>query len=100
MYHLEHSGDINVVATVAKSQASNKEIFVAFLEIRKVSSFNDTAFDAAFSKLMNVLNSRLSARLPAYMISSAYITLDYIPITPSGKTEERKLQTMAQILSF
>ena len=97
---LERSEDIDVVATVAKPQASNKEVLVAFLEIYKVSSFNDMAFDAAFSKLTNVLNSRLSARVPAYMIPSAYIPLNSIPTTPSGKTDRRKLQTMAQRMSF
>ena len=98
--YLEHSEDIDVVATVAKPQASNKEVLVTFLEIHKVSSFDDMAFIAAFGKLMNVLGSRLSARVPIYMIPSAYILLDCIPTTPSGKADRRKLQTMAQRLSF
>ena len=97
---LEHSEDIDVVATVAKLQASNKEVLVAFLKIHKLSSFDDMAFDVAFKKLTNVLNSRLGARVPAYMIPLAYIPLDCIPTTPSGKTDRPKLQSMAQRLSF
>ena len=92
---LEHNKVIDVIATVAKPQASNKEMLVAFLEIHKVSSFDDMAIDAAFSKLTNVLDSRLSARVPAYIIPSVYISLDCIPTTRSGKTDRRKLQTMA-----
>ncbi|KAF2468357.1 acetyl-CoA synthetase-like protein [Lindgomyces ingoldianus] len=97
---LEHSEYIDVVATVAKPQVSNKEVLVAFLKIHKLSSFDDMAFDAAFKKVTNVLNSRLRARVPACMIPLAYIPLDCIPTTPSGKTDRRKLQTMAQRLSF
>ncbi|KAK0509901.1 hypothetical protein JMJ35_007295 [Cladonia borealis] len=101
---LEHNEDVDVVATVAKPQASNKEVLVAFLvaflEIHNVSSFDDMAFDAAFSKAMNVLRSRLSARVPAYIIPLVYISPDCITTTPSGKADRRKLQTMAQRLSF
>ena len=97
---LEYSEDIDVVATVAKLQASNKEVLVAFLKIHKLSSFDDMAFDVAFKKLTNVLNSRLGACVPAYMIPLAYIPLDCIPTTPSGKTDRPKLQSMAQRLSF
>ena len=64
---------------------------VTFLEIYNVSSFNNMAFDAAFSKAMNVLRSRLSARVPAYIIPLAYISPDCITTTPSGKADRRKL---------
>ncbi|KAI4273878.1 MAG: hypothetical protein LQ337_004329 [Flavoplaca oasis] len=97
---LEHSEDIDVIATVAKPQVSNKEVLVVFLQIHKLSSFDEIAFDAAFKKLTNVFNNKLSARVPACMIPSAYIPLDCIPTTPSGKTDRRKLQTIAQGLSF
>ena len=101
---LEHSEDIDVVAIVAKPQASNKEVLVAFLvaflEIHNVSSFDDMAFDAAFSKVINFLRSRLRAHVPAYIIPSAYISPDCITTTPSGKADRRKLQTIAQKLSF
>ncbi|KAF2752950.1 acetyl-CoA synthetase-like protein [Pseudovirgaria hyperparasitica] len=98
---LEYSKeDLDVVATVAQPQASNKEVLVAFLKVPRLSSFDDMAFDAVFEKVTDVLHSRLRARVPAYMIPSAYIPLDCIPTTPSGKTNRRKLQTVAQQLSF
>ena len=62
---LEHGEYIDVVATVAKPHASNREVLVAFLKIHKVFSFDDKAFDAASasSRSFLIANSMLACQL-------------------------------------
>jgi amino acid adenylation domain-containing protein/non-ribosomal peptide synthase protein (TIGR01720 family) len=41
----------------------------------------------------------LSRRLPTYMMPSAYFYLTDIPLTPSGKTDRKRLREMASVVS-
>ncbi|MBB4639458.1 amino acid adenylation domain-containing protein, partial [Longimicrobium terrae] len=39
----------------------------------------------------DALRAHLSARMPAYMVPSAYVRLDALPLTPNGKVDRRAL---------
>ena len=43
----------------------------------------------------DALRSALGARLPAYMVPSAFVFLDRLPMTPSGKVDRRALSELA-----
>ncbi|KAF9890566.1 hypothetical protein FE257_005697 [Aspergillus nanangensis] len=47
----------------------------------------------AIAALASQMNSELVERLPPYMIPSAFIPLQYMPLTASGKTDRRMITT-------
>jgi aryl carrier-like protein len=79
---------------------ARKDLLIVFLTFQELKSFDDIAFDATFKKVTKVLNSRLSARVPAGMNPTAYIPLVSIPTRPSGKTDRRKFKPIAQRWTF
>ena len=43
------------------------------------------------------LHSFLQAKLPAYMVPSAFVLLDALPLMPSGKVDRRALPAPDQV---
>ncbi|KAG8414750.1 Nonribosomal peptide synthetase [Metarhizium acridum] len=89
--NITYEGDVRVVVDVVKPQDSERRALVAFLGVEESS--------ADLDKIIAGLADRLAAQVPAYMIPSAYMLLESIPMTPSGKTDRRKLRTMAEKLT-
>lgn len=83
--------NVRVVAEVVKPQDGERRALVAFLGVEDTSKGLDTIIDG--------LADRLAAQVPAYMIPSAYMLLPSIPMTPSAKTDRRKLRAMAERLT-
>ncbi|KAI5861034.1 nonribosomal peptide synthase [Durotheca rogersii] len=75
--------DAEVVADVIKPQDSDSVMLIAFLKATQ-------GAEAAAASL----EEKLTALLPAYMIPSAYVAVDEIPLTQTGKTDRRKLREL------
>ncbi|KXV10800.1 hypothetical protein CR51_08630, partial [Caballeronia megalochromosomata] len=67
-----------VVIARARHQGSQDQQLVAYVTL-----FSET--DAS------TLREHLASRLPDYMVPSAFVTLDALPLTPSGKLDRRSL---------
>jgi amino acid adenylation domain-containing protein len=82
------SYNVQVVVDVVKPQDSEKQMIVAFLAVER-------EVCPSLDEITAGLLDRLGAKVPAYMIPTAYMLLGSIPMTPSGKTDRRSLRAMA-----
>jgi hypothetical protein len=74
-----------VAAEVLKPRDSDKRMLVAFVQ--------SSQHDNVRAKMIG-LQDRLAARLPAYMIPSAYIIIDELPLSSTGKLNRKQLRAI------
>jgi len=88
---LEDGGEASVVAEVIRPDGSNNPMLVAFLTISKDTNEPEDKVSEALKYLTKGLEEQLADQLPAYMIPSAYIPIDKVPMTATGKRDRRRL---------
>jgi amino acid adenylation domain-containing protein len=80
-------GDARLVAYVVPADAERRRT-------------NDESADSSFllrpSSLANELRAFLQAKLPDYMVPSAFVALDALPLTPNGKVDRSALPALDQ----
>lgn len=94
--------NVQVIAEVVSPQQTSNSMLIAFI------CFDTTAFqDMSESERLGItkkataqLDGRLASQVPTYMIPSAYIPLENIPVTATGKTDRRRLREMAKELTW
>jgi amino acid adenylation domain-containing protein len=79
---LERLPEVRRAVVVAHGDGADK-LLIAYLILADGASARSTLTDA--------LRDRLSQGLPGYMVPSAFIALDALPIGPSGKVDRRAL---------
>ncbi len=77
---LQQHPQIRHAAIVAHSEAGTAHSLIAYLVAQAGERVEDSA-----------LREFLSQRLPAYMVPSAFVWLDAMPLTPNGKLDTQKL---------
>jgi amino acid adenylation domain-containing protein len=80
----QHPGVKETVVTVREDDPSDKRL-IAYVVPRNHFVLNSAA-----------LRSYLKAKLPGYMIPSAFVFLDALPLTPHGKLDQRALPAPEQ----
>ncbi|OGM49402.1 hypothetical protein ABOM_003515 [Aspergillus bombycis] len=89
----EGSTQAQVLADVVQPRDSAHPMLVAFVCI--------TEGDKSTTlKLTAGLDDKLTDKLPAYMIPTAYIPVDHMPVGPTGKTDRRRLREMGATLTL
>ncbi|KAJ5675350.1 hypothetical protein N7462_008247 [Penicillium macrosclerotiorum] len=93
------ASEIIVVAEVAIPRGRQRPRLVGFLcpgtsTIRDSHSRHSCAL--VVQTLVENLNEKLATVLPFYMIPSAYIPLEDVPVTANGKTDRRRLRHIAE----
>ncbi|MCA1568066.1 MAG: amino acid adenylation domain-containing protein [Acidobacteria bacterium] len=73
--------DVREAAVITHEESPSQKRLVAYT----VAAAGERAPDA------DALRSHLKTRLPAYMLPSAFVSLDALPLTPSGKVDRQRL---------
>ncbi len=86
----QHAG-VKQVAVIPKADLTDHKVLAAFI----VPSQNPTA-ETNHRQLLLDLRDHLRQKLPHCMIPSAFMFLDQLPLTPSGKVDNRALPNLDQ----
>jgi len=99
LYHVigAHS-DVQLAAEIISPTKQDKKLLVAFVT---TASFSRAVDDAGAMKGHGTAwIAALEKRLPKYMIPSAFIPLDEIPKTATGKLDRRRLRNLGASMTF
>ena len=85
---------IQVVAEVITPQRGGNSVLVVFICLGNgnESRLREEDQTATVQRIIAGLEERLSEKVPAYMVPSAYIPIEAIPMTATGKTDRRQLR--------
>ncbi|KAK3675254.1 NRPS [Recurvomyces mirabilis] len=75
---------INILAEMVTPKDGSQKVLVAFIAMPA----------AELAKMMQRLAEGLAERVPAYMIPTAYVPIDCIPMSTTGKADRRKLRAL------
>lgn len=94
--HLTTDGGSGLaVAEVITPLGSDNPMLVAFIEVGDVKDKN-----AAMRQATAHVQEKLAATLPAFMVPSAYIPVERIPVSATGKTDRRRLRQTGSSLTL
>jgi hypothetical protein len=92
---LEHPGIAEAVVIVrkeARDDLAEEKALVAYYTAAKNDATQHAGDDKSGIVGPNQLRAHLAARLPGYMVPAAYVRLDSLPLTPSGKLDRKALE--------
>ena len=82
------------VAEIVIPQVTGKPTLVVFVQFKQGQSQSN------FDQLMNQLNAELPERLPSFMVPTAYISIEEIPMSAGRKVDRRRLRTIGADLDI
>lgn len=89
-----------VVAEVVTPRGSNHPMLVTYIAIGEAANESQDQMRAALERWTQGVEYRLAERVPRYMVPSAYLAVDMIPMTATGKTDRRRLREMGGALTL
>ncbi|KAK5988782.1 Nonribosomal peptide synthetase dtxS1 [Cladobotryum mycophilum] len=89
-------GNVQVVVETIKPTGINAPILVAFVALEHVDGMTEELYHSAVRQATSGLSDRLADSIPVYMVPSAYIPIQAIPMAATGKADRRKLRTMGE----
>ncbi|KAH8821998.1 hypothetical protein F5884DRAFT_828155 [Xylogone sp. PMI_703] len=81
------------IAEVIHSNATGRTILALFIQVKQTDR-------ARFDEIMSNINSRLQEHVPSYMVPGAYIPMESIPLSISGKTDRKSLRDIGANLTL
>jgi amino acid adenylation domain-containing protein len=98
--HMVGGADAAVVAEIIRLQGGEHAMLVAFVGVGGGPDGDAEVNMSVFTRMMLGIDNRLAAALPAYMVPSAYVPLERIPMTATGKTDRRQLREMGDTMTL
>ncbi|KAL8659878.1 MAG: hypothetical protein Q9202_006904 [Teloschistes flavicans] len=98
-YHVRSCADVDAstgfaaVAEIVTPQVTRKPTLVVFIHLKQ----QERRYE--FDHLVHRLHDRLPERLPSYMVPTAYISVDEIPMSAGRKIDRKQLQAIGENLS-
>ncbi len=91
-------GEKRLVAYIVSGQEQRTKLVLSEVEGNKeqTSEKEDSQFSILNSQFSGELRAFLKQRLPVYMIPSAFVLLDAMPLSPNGKIDRRGLPAPSQ----
>lgn len=89
--------DAQVTAEAITPLNSIRKILALFLKVDQPDRIDEGRTSTRISSAVAKLENELSESLPAYEVPSAYIPIDAIPVTATGKADRRKLRGMFEV---
>lgn len=91
------SSEISVIVEVIKPDGSGQQTLVAFVTSQSISGSDNsdirsTQLSDDQRKSLADANTKIMAVLPRYMVPTAYIPVNCLPVLISGKTDRRRLR--------
>ncbi|KAF5854744.1 hypothetical protein ETB97_012310, partial [Aspergillus alliaceus] len=90
----------SVVAEVIIPQANNNPALAVFVAIGEAMNKEPHGVKTTLRDITQGLEERLAEQLPGYMVPIAYIPIDKIPMTVTGKTDRRQLREIGEALTL
>lgn len=87
---------VQIVAEVVVPQGTKNPMLVLFFTISAVESIE--AMKDVFFPILGDLERSLAKQLPIFMIPSAYVPIESIPISATGKTDRKALREQGALL--
>ena len=79
-----------IVVDIVVPDATKNQTLAAFL------SMTTEDIETKFSSMVEELRKKMSERLPSFMVPSAYIPLEKLPMTASGKTDRKAVKALGK----
>ncbi|KAK5999215.1 Nonribosomal peptide synthase atnA [Cladobotryum mycophilum] len=86
------SANVQVVAEAIQPTGVNNPILVAFITLHNAGITTEDAHSIAVRSVTDRLGDSLREAVPSYMIPAAYLPIQRLPATATGKTDRRQLR--------
>ncbi|KAL6909307.1 non-ribosomal peptide synthetase [Trichoderma evansii] len=99
---LQNGEDIRIIAEIVFPKFSDNALLVMFICLRDfgMAVGTDERLKKEISALAGPLQEQLSKKIPSYMVPSAFIPVETMPMTGTGKTDRRALREIASKLTL
>ncbi|EQK97488.1 non-ribosomal peptide synthetase [Ophiocordyceps sinensis CO18] len=96
---VEPAASVQIIAETMQPRGADGKLLVAFVALDNAKDLAAEEYDDAVRQLTTGLNDRLAETLPVFMLPSAYIPIQTVPMMTTGKADRRQLRAIGSALS-